>query len=183
MANTDESQAAQTPADLTREHRTRRSPHTSKGPAADPFDSGQVHPVRDVEGIGELYGELLDGIEVRDTRKLWNADATYVAGALKITPSVVSGWQSMAELMAVTGIGKQYAELLVRADVSSIEGLAGEAPQALLNRIQRLEKQQTNRIQGNTIGLPIVQSWIQEAQRHYGVAAVTAAGGSDGLGA
>jgi len=137
-------------------------------PLADPF--GDVHPIRDIEGVGEHYGRLLDEAGLTDTRKLWNADATYVAGALKITPPVVEGWQSMAELMAVKGIGKQYAELMVRADVSSIDELCAETPQPLLNRIHRLENHQGNRIQGNTIGVKIVQSWIKAAQAHHGVA-------------
>jgi len=162
-----------------------RTARTARGPAApmaDPFEGGQVHPVRDIEGVGEHYGKLLDDRGLTDTRKLWNADPTYVAGGLKITPAVVESWQSMAELMAVTGIGKQYAELLVRADVSSIDELCAETPQPLLSRIHRLEKHQGNRIQGNTIGIKIVQSWIQAAQAHHGVAPMATVG-SNGPGA
>lgn len=136
---------------------------------ADPFMGGQVHPVRDIEGIGEHYGALLDGMGLKDTKQLWNADTSHVAGWLKVAPIIVDNWQCMAELMAVTGIGKQYAELLVRADVSSIDQLSAETPQPLLARIQRLEAQQSNRIQGNTIGTKIVQSWINAAQSHHGV--------------
>jgi hypothetical protein len=136
---------------------------------SDPFAGGQVHPVRDVEGIGEHYGTLLDGMGLKDTKQLWNADTTYVAGALKIAPAAVEGWQCMAELMAVNGIGAQYAELLVRADVSSIDELCAETPQPLLNRIHKLEQHQGNRIQGNTIGIKIVQTWISAAQAHHGL--------------
>ena len=136
---------------------------------ADPFEGGQVHPVIDVEGIGAHYAKALNEIGLKDTRQLWNADTTYVAGALKVTPAAVEGWQCMAELMAVNGIGKQYAELLVRADVSSIDELCAETPQALLNRIHKLEKHQGNRIQGNTIGVKSVQSWINAAQAHHGL--------------
>ncbi|HLF16492.1 MAG TPA: DUF4332 domain-containing protein [Candidatus Thermoplasmatota archaeon] len=148
----------------------------SQASPADPFQGGQVHPVRDVEGIGEHYGKLLDELDLKDTRQLWNADTTYVAGALKITPAAVEGWQCMAELMAVNGIGKQYAELLVRADVSSIDELCAETPQALLNRIHKLENHQGNRIQGNTIGIKVVQSWISAAQTHHGILPVAANG-------
>jgi hypothetical protein len=136
---------------------------------ADPFQGGQVHPVREVEGIGQHYGTLLDELGLKDTKQLWNADTTYVAGALKVSPVAVGGWQSMAELMAVTGIGKQYAELLVRSDVSSIDELCAETAQPLLARIHKLENHQGNRIQGNTIGTKIVQSWINAAQAHHGI--------------
>lgn len=137
--------------------------------ASDPFEGGQVHPVIDVEGIGEHYSKELVALGLKDTRQLWNADTTYVAGALKVAPATVEGWQCMAELMAVNGVGKQYAELLVRADVSSIDELCAETPQPLLNRIHKLEKHQGNRIQGNTIGIKAVQSWITAAQAHHGL--------------
>lgn len=140
-------------------------------PPSDPFQGGQVHPVIEVEGIGEHYSKELGALGLKDTKQLWNADTTYVAGALKVTPAAVEGWQCMAELMAVNGIGKQYAELLVRADVSSIDELCAETPQALLNRIHKLEKHQGNRIQGNTIGVKAVQSWITAAQAHHGIVA------------
>ena len=156
---------AQTRTERARVARAARGP---VAPLADPF--GDVHPVREIEGVGEHYGKLLDDMGFTDTRKLWNADATYVAGGLKIQPAVVENWQCMGELMAIKGIGKQYSELLVRADVSSIDELCAETPQALLNRIHRLEKHQGNRIQGNTIGVKIVQSWINAAQAHHGVA-------------
>lgn len=136
---------------------------------ADPFQGGQVHPVIDVEGIGEHYSKELIALGLKDTKQLWNADTTYVAGALKVTPAAVEGWQCMAELMAVNGIGKQYAELLVRADVSSIDELCAETAQPLLARIHKLEKHQGNRIQGNTIGIKSVQTWINAAQAHHGL--------------
>jgi predicted flap endonuclease-1-like 5' DNA nuclease len=136
---------------------------------ADPFAGGQVHPVIDVEGIGAHYSKLLAEVGIKDTKQLWNADTTYVAGALKVAPAAVEGWQCMAELMAVNGIGKQYAELLVRADVSSIDELCAETAQPLLARIHKLEKHQGNRIQGNTIGIKAVQSWINAAQAHHGL--------------
>lgn len=143
---------------------------------SDPFFGGQIHPVIDVEGIGEHYSKELVNLGLKDTKQLWNADTTYVAGALKVAPAAVEGWQCMAELMAVNGIGKQYAELLVRADVSSIDELCAETAQPLLARIHKLEKHRGNRIQGNTIGTKSVQSWIEAAQVHHGLTPTVAHG-------
>lgn len=168
---------------LAERSRVARAVRRPVPPSGDPFHVGKVHLVRDVEGIGDHYGNLLDDMGIKDTQQLWNADATYVAAALKIMPSEVEGWQSMAELMAVDGIGKQYAELLVRSDVSSIDELCAETPRPLLDRIHRLESHQGNRIQGNTIGIKIVESWIRAAQAHHGVTPVAAVGGPNGPGA
>jgi hypothetical protein len=162
-------------ADQRRDHNGNRASRATVV-VADPFQGGQVHPVIDVEGIGEHYSKELAQLGIKDTKQLWNADTTYVAGALKVTPAAIDGWQCMAELMAVNGIGKQYAELLVRADVSSIDELCAETPQALLARIHKLEKHQGNRIQGNTIGVKSVQSWINAAQEHHGIVPTVKAG-------
>lgn len=142
----------------------------------DLFEGGQIHPVIDVEGIGEHYSKLLVDLGVKDTKQLWNADKAYLARALDATPEAIHDWQCMAELMAVTDIGQQYAELLVRADVASIDQLCNETGQPLLARIQRLEKRQGIRIQGNTIGIKAVQSWIHAAQAHRAMAAAVAPG-------
>lgn len=140
----------------------------ARRPAAryDPF--GDVHPVRDIEGIGEHYGALLDDMGIEDTQKLWNANVNDVATGVDVNPAAVDDWQNMAELMAVTGIGKQYAELLVRAGVTSIDQLRVEKVQPLLARIARVQKSQKNRIQGNTIGTKAVKSWIGAAKSHKG---------------
>lgn len=150
------------------------------GATLNPFTNGQVHPVRDVEGIGEHYGALLDGIKVTDTEKLWHADSGQVAGALNATVSLIESWQCMCELMAVNGIGKQYAELLVRAGCQSIDRLREQVPQTLLTRIHRVEAGREVRIQSNTIGLKIVQSWIDAARDHYTDTRVTSAMGTNG---
>ena len=135
-------------------------------PSIDPFDGGQIHPVREVEGIEDHYGSLLDSLGLKDTKRLWNADPSYVAGALKVTRGLVENWQYMAELMAVRGIGKQYAELLIRVGVPSIRVLSKEMPQSLLDRIIRLERRQGNQVQGKTIGINAIQTWIEAAQQH-----------------
>jgi len=134
----------------------RRGPH--------PFDGGVIHPVRGVEGIGDHYGARLDSLGITDTKRLWSADSSHVARALKLTPGHVENWQCMAELMSVNGIEKQYAELLVSAGVPSIRALCAETPQTLLDRIIRLERRQGNRVQGKTIGIKAVETWIQAAQ-------------------
>lgn len=144
----------------------------------DPFEGGQVHPVRDVEGIGAHYGGRLESLGIKDTKRLWNTDSSYVANALKVTPGLVDNWQCMAELMAINGIGKQYAELLVRVGVPSIRVLCAQTPQTLLDRIIRLERRQGNRVQGNTIGIKAVQTWIHAAQAHGTVVRAEAVGPS-----
>lgn len=131
-----------------------------------PFTGGDVHSVQDVEGIAEHFGPLLDQMNISDTEKLWHAETGDVALALDVSPLVVEQWKCQCELMAIDGIGKQYAELLVRAGVGSIRELSSQDPERLLKRIGRLEDRVRKPIQGNTIGQKAVESWIASAGSH-----------------
>lgn len=133
----------------------------------DPFKGGDVHPVQDVEGIAEHFGPLLDQADVSTTEELWHADTGGVALALDVSPIVVEQWKRQCELMAIDGVGKQYAELVVRAGVGSIRELAAQDPERLLDRIDQLEGRVGTSIQGNTIGRKTVETWIASAGSHH----------------
>ena len=134
-------------------------------PKTEPF--GDVHRVVDVEGIGAHYAGALAQIGIENTRQLWNADAAYVAGHLLIAPRTVENWQAMAELMAVKGIGPQYAELLVRMGIRTIEKLRHETPEHLARAVSRFEGRREHRIQGNTVGEKTTAAWIEAANDHH----------------
>lgn len=94
----------------------------------EPASWGDVDPVIDVEGIGTTYAHLLHSRGIRTTQDLWEADADAVASDVGVSVKVVRTWQSMADLMRVNGIGKQYAEILVRAGYKSLHRLANATP-------------------------------------------------------
>lgn len=155
--------------------------HSTKQGPVDPFEieGAEIHPVEDVEGIGKEYAKRLKTIGITDTRELWYADAMTVATKLDIAPVRVRDWQSMSELMALEGVGKQYAELLVRADVASIPELSAQNPKTLQSRIQKLEGRVKKRVQGNTIKTKSVENWIDAAESHHnGKPQATAPGSS-----
>jgi len=51
------------------------------------------------------------------------ADADKLADEAEISRGLIRTWQHMSELMAVKGIGPQYAEVLVRAGVDGVDDL------------------------------------------------------------
>lgn len=144
--------------------RTTSRPRVS-APKVEPF--GDVHRVVDVEGIGPHYAKALSEIGVENTRQLWNADASYVAGHLMVATKTVENWQAMCELMAIKGIGPQYAELLLRTGIRSIEKLRHETPEHLARAVGRLEGRREHRIQGNNVGEKTASSWIDAANAHH----------------
>jgi predicted flap endonuclease-1-like 5' DNA nuclease len=137
-------------------------------PAIQRSPFGDVSPVIDVQGIGPVFAQALDGMGIHDTRDLWAANAAAIATSLDAPLSTVHKWQQMAELIAIKGIGPQYAELLQRSGVGSIAELRGCESKDLLERVTETQAGLEVRIQGNTIGNASVSSWIQAARDHKG---------------
>ncbi len=133
---------------------------------SEPGPFGDVHPVEDLEGIGETYGEGLAAMGIEDTQQLWQADPSEVAERLDISEKVTRRWKAQAELMALDGIGPQYAELLARVGVMSIEDLAEADAGELVERIHAKDEELMVSIQKNVIGKARVTTWIQAAKDH-----------------
>ena len=144
---------------------TRREVVAEEAVATDPF--GDVHPVIEVEGVGPSYAKKLKTLGIEDTRELWYADAAEVAAELGIGSPLVVQWQQMCELIAVNGIGRQYAELLVKSGVRSIAELAKQRPAALVKKIEDATEDLQNRIQANPVTVALVTRWINAAKAHH----------------
>lgn len=130
----------------------------------DPF--GDIHPVDDVEGIGEVYSQRLEEAGLFDTRRLWAADAGDAADAAEVSQGMVERWQAQAELMALNGVGPQYAELLVRSGITTIDELARQDAENLQTQLNDKEDSLNVSIQGNPPTERRVQRWIMQARDH-----------------
>lgn len=133
-------------------------------PREDPF--GAVYPVEAVEGIGETYRKRLQDQGISNTRELWHADARELSDVAEAPATVVAEWQLRAELMAVNGIGPQYAELLVRSGVRGLQQLRDHEPDTLVERIEDKQRELMVRIQGNVIKEARASLWIEAAREH-----------------
>jgi predicted flap endonuclease-1-like 5' DNA nuclease len=138
--------------------------HVVQQTHADPF--GEVHPVKDIEGIGQEFGDRLNAMGITNTQQLWEANAVNVSEGTDAPVSVVKSWQHMAELASVNDIGPQYAELLERSGVHSIDQLKRFRPNELLRLIQEKQESLKVKIQGNFPGYASVKNWINQARSH-----------------
>ncbi len=131
---------------------------------AGPF--GRVYDLEEIEGIGEVYRDELVELGLEDTRDLWQTDPEALADELDVSAKTTRQWLRMAELMAVSGIGPQYAELLVRSGVETIDALAQADAEDLVETIADKQKDLMVRIQGNVIKPGRAQGWIDAAREH-----------------
>lgn len=127
---------------------------------------GDIHPVKDIEGIGPTYNKELQAMGIKNTKQLWNADAARVARETSAPLTSVKSWQNMAELACIKDIGPQYAELLERSGIHSIDQLKSSNPDKLLKRVRDKQDSLEINIQGNSPGHAMVEHWINEAKDH-----------------
>lgn len=129
------------------------APVAVEAPKADVYYQyrGDVHPVIEVEGIGEVYAERLQAMGVETTARLMFEDVDKMADAIKAKPGEVRNWQAMAELMMVNGIGPQYAELLVRAGVTSIQEFKKRSAAEMAKQVAAYVDQRKSTITGQPL--------------------------------
>lgn len=125
---------------------------------------GDVHDVIDVEGIGPVYAQRLQQVGVHSTARLCYEDPDRLATALDVSPKTVRSWQSMAQLMKVSGIGPQYAEALARAGIEGIDELKRRSPARIADQVNKyLEGVGTN-VLGQRVTERRVTAWQEAAK-------------------
>ncbi len=100
-------------------------------------------PIESIEGIGEGFGKRLkaDGISTTEALlELCASDAgiAKVCKCVELDESTVRNWGTMADLMRIKGLGGQWAELMWRAGVTSVQDLAQREIEALRARMREV---------------------------------------------
>ncbi|HFC53631.1 MAG TPA: DUF4332 domain-containing protein [Gammaproteobacteria bacterium] len=126
------------------------------------------YPVEEVEGIGKGFGKKLRALGIETTEDLLQRCCTRqgweeVADKIGLKERyVVRKWASMSDLMRITGIMGQYAELLEFSDVNSVQDLASRDPAQLLEKLKDVN-QREHRVK-EVPSLEAVASWIEQAK-------------------
>jgi predicted flap endonuclease-1-like 5' DNA nuclease len=146
-------------------------PFLRRGASTAPTDAvtlfgfkGDSHPVIEVEGIGPMWATRLEGCGVRTTDELCRSDAEALAHRMGEAVETIRFWQQMAELMKVKGIGKQYAEALVRAGVHSIEEFKARKPKDLVESTNTWLDQQRQTVIKTRLTAQRVSTWQKHAK-------------------
>jgi hypothetical protein len=126
---------------------------------ADKHAFGDVYPVSKVAGINASRTARLKLVGITDTEELWRANPAFIAAALHCEPKTVEYWQEKAELMAISGIGREFADILVDAGITSIQRLGKETPEKIVERMAK-ESGPT----ATAVSLRNAEKWIEAAK-------------------
>jgi predicted flap endonuclease-1-like 5' DNA nuclease len=121
----------------------------------------------DVEGIGPTFAEKLETAGVGTTDALLSRGATgagrsALATETGISESMLLRWVNHADLMRITGVGSEYADLLEAAGVDSPSELAQRNAGNLATTFQELDAARPNTVR-RVPSQDTVASWIDEA--------------------
>lgn len=136
---------------------------TQAAPSAYYDFKGDTHPVIDIEGIGPKYAKMLKAMGIETTARLCYEDAKKIAAGTGAPVKTVKGWQAMAELAKVNGIGKQYAEVLVRGGVSGIDALKTGKADTIANEVTRYMARLDSNVLGQKVTVRRVAAWQKAA--------------------
>ena len=125
------------------------------------------YKIADIEGIGAVYGEKLSAADIKTTGDLLaqccsrtgrksTAEGTGVSEKLLLT------WSNMADMMRITGIGPQFAEMLEAAGVDTVKELATRRADNLAAKM--LEVNEAKNLANATPAESIVAGWIDAAK-------------------
>lgn len=131
---------------------TKTDEPTVSSPAAKvPTKAEQTsYPVEEIEGIGESYGKKLRDYDIATTQQLLDKCCDMegrieVANHIGIEDFVIFKWASMADLMRISGIEGQIAELMVYAGIDSTQALGQQEASSLHNKLSSSNAEQ-NRV-------------------------------------
>ena len=124
--------------------------------------------VRKIHGIGETLARQLERTGIRSTEELLKQGATpqgrrELAARSGVSETVILRWVNQAALYRLTGMGKQFANLLELTGVTSVADLAQCRVENLYRQLTQANLE--NRIMRKLPTQAQVSAWVKQAQQ------------------
>lgn len=125
------------------------------------------YTIQEIEGIGPTYGSKLAQAGITNTRQLLDRcggakGRREVATRTGLDESQLLKWANMADLMRISGIGKQFAELLEAAGVDTVKELRNRNGVNLTTKMKEVNA--AKKLTRGTPSVRQVSAWIDQAK-------------------
>ena len=126
-----------------------------------------AYKIDEIEGIGPAYREKLQGAGIGTTDDLLEQCCTpqgrkAIAEKTGVSEKNILGWTNMADLMRVSGIGRQYAELLEASGVDTIKELRNRNAENLASKMAEVNA--VKNLANSVPAQSVVEDWIAQAK-------------------
>ena len=143
---------------------------TVRGRAAAETEGGtpMSRKIEDIEGIGSAYREKLAKANIATTDDLLSlcCDANgrnTVAHTTGLSETHLLKWANMADLMRISGVGGEFAELLEASGVDTIKELRNRSADNLATKMKEVNEDQ--KLTRAVASSNVVQGWIDQAKK------------------
>ena len=125
------------------------------------------YKIKDIEGIGPVYAAKLIEAGIKTTGSLLKScgdpkGREMMSEKTAISHQMLLKWSNMADLMRITGIGRQFAELLEASGVDTVKELKHRQPDNLAAKLAEVNGEK--RLCRVTPGASVVAKWIEQAK-------------------
>ena len=126
------------------------------------------YKIDEIEGIGPSYREKLTAAGIKSTDDLLKhcCDAKgrkATAEKTGVSEKMLLNWTNMADLMRVSGIGRQYAELLEASGVDTIKELRNRNAENLAQKMEEINGEK--KLAKTTPSVSTITDWIAQAKK------------------
>ena len=126
------------------------------------------YKIEEIEGIGPAYGEKLAAGGVTTTDDLLEKGGTKsgrgkLAEATDISETLILKWANAADLMRISGIGPEYAELLEASGVDTVKELQHRNAENLAAKMD--EVNESKKLTRKTPSASVIQGWVDQAKK------------------
>lgn len=127
-----------------------------------------AYKIDEIEGIGPASKEKLVAAGIKSTDDLLDHCSTpqgrkAISEQTGLSEKQILGWTNMADLMRVSGVGRQFGELLEAAGVDTIKELRNRNAENLTSKMQEVNEQK--KLARTSPSVSVVRDWIEQAKK------------------
>ena len=126
-----------------------------------------AYKIEQIEGIGPAFATKLAGADIKTTDDLLKhcCDAKgrkSISESTGVSEKLLLKWANMADLMRISGVGGEFAELLEAAGVDTIKELRNRKADALASKMKEINE--TKKLTRQVPSASVVEGWVTKAK-------------------
>jgi predicted flap endonuclease-1-like 5' DNA nuclease len=127
-----------------------------------------AYKIDEIEGIGPAYREKLTAAGIKNTDDLLDHCCTpkgrkEMGEKTGVSEKLLLEWSNMADLMRVSGVGRQFAELLEASGVDTIKELRNRNAENLATKMQEVNTEK--KLSRTSPSVSQIKDWIEQAKK------------------
>ena len=127
-----------------------------------------AYKIDEIDGIGPVYQEKLTSAGIKNTDDLLDQCCTpkgrkAISEKTELSEKLLLEWSNMADLMRVSGVGRQFAELLEASGVDTIKELRHRNAENLATKMGEVNEEK--KLSKSAPNVDMIKDWIAQAQK------------------